>query len=215
MKSELDLNNFIVIDNFLEKDKFEEIQKLESSYNEERGKYNINYLLQKDHWSESLFRADDVEAKDIFVQDKAYHYGLDNEKSILHLQNKIISYLSIKKEKNLYLQSQFYVWKNSNIFWHNDDSYDYGVTYYISKEWKKNWGGELLLENGQWISPKPNRIVFIKAPFSHKTCIVAEGAGERITIQTFVQKKFKPESLFSGERLKLFIEMLEKKSKIR
>ena len=55
--------------------------------------------------------------------------------------------------------------------WNRQEQVDF------DNEWEDNWGGELLLENNQWISPKPNRIVFIKAPFKHKTCIVAEGAG--------------------------------------
>ena len=218
MKSKLDLNNFIVVDNFLEEDKFRDIQELELTHDEKKDEYKVNYLSQKDVWRDGLFSGDGVEATNMHVQDETYFYGIHNEEPIIHLQNKIVSFLQNNLKQNLYLKSptkkfysasKFYSWENSNIFWHNDGGWDYGITYYIHNEWEDNWGGELLLENNQWISPKPNRIVFIKAPFKHKTCIVAEGAGERLTIQTFVQKDFNPEKMLSDEQLDAFKKLPE------
>ena len=77
-------------------------------------------------------------------------------------------------------------WNNSNITWHYDDGYKYGTTFYLNKYWDKDWGGELLLKDNTFIKPEPNRLVIIKTPYEHKTCITSPDAPNRLTIQTFI-----------------------------
>ena len=216
-------NDFFVVDNFLEPDKFKDIQDLELEYNKEKDEYKVNYLSQKDIWPETLFKKDGVESTEMLVQLENYYYRHHDEKPMLHLQNKIISYMKNNLKQNLYLESptkkfylvsKFFFWKNANIMWHNDYGYDYGITYYISDTWKDNWGGELLLGNGNWVSPKPNRIVFIKNSLPHKTSPVMEGAGDRISVQTFIQKDFDENKIgLPTEKLKQLKEMSTKERK--
>ena len=102
--------------------------------------------------------------------------------SIISFQNQLSSYLNVSSKLN----STFYNWNNSNITWHYDDGYEYGTTFYLNKHWDKDWGGELLLKDNTFIKPEPNRLVIIKTPYEHKTCITSPDAPNRLTIQTFI-----------------------------
>ena len=196
LTSKFNKYNYVVIDDFLDEEKFKEIQEVE---------YNTDYIIQKDSWPEKLFKSGGVETKNMLIQHNACFYGLHNDKSILYLQKQILSFLEMEKEKNIFAQSLFFDHKKSNIFWHNDEGYDYGVTYYISEHYDDNWGGELLLENGKWISPEPNRIIFIKSPFWHKTNPMLEDCpGDRVTLQTFIQKEYEPSRFLYDDNLEFF-----------
>ncbi len=110
------------------------------------------------------------------------------------LQDKIIDTLTeyedeidIKISKGFKsFYSRIYNWKESNIFWHNDGDKLAGITYYINREWKSNWGGEIMFKDGTFYEPKPNRICCIFKGFYHKTNPVIKGAADRMTIQNFI-----------------------------
>tara|TARA_B100000287_G_scaffold127705_1_gene119751 strand:- start:11494 stop:12102 length:609 start_codon:yes stop_codon:yes gene_type:complete len=195
--------SYTVIDNFLEKDKFKEIQKLE---------LEVEYVSRKKAWPDNLWQKDGIEAKDMGVQFDAFFYGRHNVSPILHLQDEILSEIDIKMNDKVFVQSQFLYFDKSSILWHNDECYDYGISYYIHEEWEDDWGGELLLDDGQWIAPKPNRLVILdhtKGPIWHKTTAVPDDCpGERLTMQTFIQLDFDPKRFFEDEeRIKEFNKM--------
>lgn len=112
-----------------------------------------------------------------------------------------------------------YVWpQQSSISWHSDGAaYEThsrigGFTFYAHKYWNAEWGGEFLMfpERGQqglvfdnsnvseqilsrgigtWISPKPNRLLFITGDALHKVSKTSPVAAPRLTIQGFIYRR--------------------------
>ena len=178
-----DEKKYIVIDNFLDNDIYEEIYNLVNNYN--------NFTKSKTHWPKTLYKQDEIEVGNVSVSDDTFLYGEHDELCIQILQNKIVEFLFEKFNMNYYptFFSKIHNWKQSCILWHDDGNKYVGITYYLNKKWSKNWGGELLLEDNTFIRPKGNRIVFIFTPFQHKTNPTIDGADDRLTIQTFVGRK--------------------------
>ena len=81
------------------------------------------------------------------------------------------------------------------VLWHRDgDEYVGAFSYYIHKEWDGNSGGQFLYKPGDpnadfeggFITPRPNRLVVIKAPLLHAVPPVVEGAGsDRLALTGF------------------------------
>ena len=190
----IEKNNYIVVDNFLEFDKFHEIRNLYDNtllYNSEK-KFNKNLYNQKS-WP---YINETVEVDNVFISD-SWKYDNRNDKKypkcIKDFQEEIINFLDVPD--TTYIASKFHEMKNnSSILWHTDHTWRYGITYYLNDVWDNNWGGELLLDNGknilggygEWISPKPNRIVFINAPLYHRTTPQSIKNKKRKSLQTFV-----------------------------
>jgi len=72
----------------------------------------------------------------------------------------------------------------ASLDWHNDGGQVTGAyTYYANPEWRKEWGGELLIRTaetpdaGFFLEPRPNRLVVIRGNTDHKLCKVSLLAG--------------------------------------
>jgi Rps23 Pro-64 3,4-dihydroxylase Tpa1-like proline 4-hydroxylase len=77
----------------------------------------------------------------------------------------------------------------SGINWHDDNIYNYGITYYINRRWNLKFGGELLFKhenNNGFIPLIGNSLVIIKAPLLHKVNHVSKTIIPRKTIQIFI-----------------------------
>jgi len=92
---------------------------------------------------------------------------------------------------------------NSGLTWHIDGSCRGAFAYYVHEEWRPHWGGQLLVgrgslpvsenqmqgiygqmradacDQGDFISPMPNRLVFIKPGTPHCVTPVTSAAGDR------------------------------------
>tara|TARA_R110002124_G_scaffold276763_1_gene447691 strand:- start:204 stop:746 length:543 start_codon:yes stop_codon:yes gene_type:complete len=79
----------------------------------------------------------------------------------------------------------------AGINWHDDNSHEYGITYYINRRWNSKFGGELLFThetaNG-FVPLTGNSLLVIKAPLLHKVVTVTKPIVPRKTIQIFVGK---------------------------
>jgi hypothetical protein len=81
--------------------------------------------------------------------------------------------------------------QGTGLDWHSDaDHYSGAFTLYAHKEWQPPWGGELLLstdlvspdrwqECGTFVTPRPNRLVLLRAGTLHKVHRVTPRAGDR------------------------------------
>tara|TARA_R100000149_G_C5870103_1_gene134259 strand:- start:1147 stop:1710 length:564 start_codon:yes stop_codon:yes gene_type:complete len=85
-----------------------------------------------------------------------------------------------------------YMTKNTGIQWHDDHGYKYGITYYLNRRWDENWGGEFLFKDTEkgihgFVPVAGNRLIIIKAPFTHKVNLVNSLHMPRISIQMFLK----------------------------
>jgi len=173
-----------IIDNFLDDKLYNDLYDLAISTKPVRE--------SRDFWTAGLYKESGVEQKNsVKISSGFVNLNDDNPECIKKFQEYIKMYMLPIYKDSYKITSMFYNWNESNIFWHDDGSHRYGITYYLNKEWEADWGGELLLQDSTFVQPKPNRIIFIKAPYNHKTSLVAEGAPDRLTIQTFVSDKDK------------------------
>lgn len=97
----------------------------------------------------------------------------------------------IVKESNITLpsvscSSSFWIYPpGSGLHYHNDGIYAGSYAFYIHEEWDETWGGELLIRpdnddlGGQFIIPKPNRLVLIAPNILHSINPVHLRAGNR------------------------------------
>ena len=79
----------------------------------------------------------------------------------------------------------------AGINWHDDGSYEYGVTYYLNRRWNPKFGGELLFSDNRFsgfIPVKGNSLLILKTPVSHKVSAVTKSLVPRKTIQIFINK---------------------------
>lgn len=64
---------------------------------------------------------------------------------------------------------------------HDDARFAGTFTLYVHEEWRREWGGELLVEGAaEPIFPEPNRMVFLKSGVPHVVESVSGAAGERL-----------------------------------
>ena len=77
----------------------------------------------------------------------------------------------------------------SGINFHNDNTFKYGLTYYLNRRWSAQWGGELMFRTKSQCGYLPvvgNSLVIVKSPLEHKVNPVLSSIVPRITIQSFV-----------------------------
>lgn len=77
----------------------------------------------------------------------------------------------------------------AGINWHDDNGYNYGITYYINRRWNQYFGGEFLFKdkyNKGFIPIVGNSIVIVKAPLDHKVAPIHKPLLPRKTIQIFI-----------------------------
>jgi len=131
--------------------------------------------------------------------DKNLKYGYKNffKNTVLDTKYKPLEKIKILLENNPFHKIKFSNFKplihsmenGSGINWHNDDMYEYGITYYINRRWDLKFGGEFLFtdknSNG-FIPVVGNSIVIVKAPFIHKVAPVMKPIVPRKTIQIFI-----------------------------
>jgi Rps23 Pro-64 3,4-dihydroxylase Tpa1-like proline 4-hydroxylase len=82
----------------------------------------------------------------------------------------------------------------TKLSWHNDKGYKAAVIFYAHKDWKINWGGELMIAHGpnnienslekfglgHYIFAKPNRLVFTFNGVWHSINRVDQNAGDNV-----------------------------------
>jgi hypothetical protein len=84
-----------------------------------------------------------------------------------------------------------------SLNWHNDIFFDkinnsqrkYAATYYINKNWKEQYGGELMFKDScikGFIQPSGNSLVIIKTGFKHKVNPIIIKNIPRFSIQTWI-----------------------------
>ena len=75
---------------------------------------------------------------------------------------------------------------------HDDHIYELAMTIYINREWKTDWGGAFLYEDGEEgmraIFPEYNKCVFFEPPLVHCTTMPTINAPLRKSIQIFTGK---------------------------
>jgi len=129
-------------------------------------------------------------------------YGFKNfvKNTSLDTNNKLIQKIKILLENNSFHKIKFNNFQPSifsmqdgaGINWHDDNPYEYGITYYINRRWNHKFGGEFLFKNTSnngFIPLIGNSLVIIKAPLLHKVTPVMKSIVPRKTIQIFVDKK--------------------------
>ena len=129
-------------------------------------------------WNKSLYEYDGGQVGPCFVGKgdfKDYNEGLSD----------LVSRMAGQKVG--YVETLMYRWTpGSCILWHDDHGHDANITLYVS-EWERNWGGELMLEDGRWIAPEKNKLLIFLEQISHRTNLRLPDTPERLTLQTFVK----------------------------
>ena len=118
-----------------------------------------------------------------------------------HLSDEIlesIDKISPKNYKNNDILIQFHIWDRlSGINWHDDGTYDYGITIYLNEYWDENWGGIFLWQDKtddnqiKGLMPKKNTMVINDNYEEH--CVTPVGVlydMPRMTIQIFKRKVY-------------------------
>lgn len=109
------------------------------------------------------------------------------QKIKLLLENNAFHKIKIKDYKpTLHSMSD-----GSGINWHDDEGWEYGITYYVNRRWSTGFGGEFMFtsqEGHGFIPITGNSLVIVKSPFQHKVGPVLKPLVPRKTIQIFVDK---------------------------
>ena len=149
------------------------LEKIGEKFSEE-----IHWETSTQFWGKSLFEYDGHQVGPCFVGKsdfKDYNEGISD----------LVSRLSGQKVKDV--TTLMYRWSlNSCILWHDDHGHDANITFYVS-EWRPNWGGELMLWDGRWISPEQNKLLIFLEKIRHKTNLRLPKTPERLTLQTFIK----------------------------
>lgn len=107
--------------------------------------------------------------------------------SVLH--QKISDIIKIKCQIDKFISIQFYYWTpGSHIPWHDDRSYNGGITIYLNKSWDEAWGGIFLYKDGDYINglyPKQNRSIMQCGCIPHSVAPTSKNSDVRRTIQIF------------------------------
>lgn len=178
--------SYILLDDFVDQDLFVRIEGLFT--------LPLPYRTSSSFWSESLFTYK-VNGKDHTVSDclifDSNQFDDESVKEVLLEYNFYISHVfsSITGKEISYINTMLYKWgSGSSILWHNDKGWDANATLYVNK-WDKNWGGELMLGDGSWIRPEPNKIIICSDRINHKVNAVLSECPERLTLQTFIRSE--------------------------
>ncbi len=158
-----------------------------------------NYAISKYNSNELAFKTNNLWDNEIVMDSKPILiHTLDNSHN---LYNKLKSYIINNSElsNNLELTNShlsdlnFYFYTpGAHIPWHNDINHVGGITIYLNKEWKDNWGGALLYKHNDskmidgGIYPKQNRAIIITNNIAHTVIPTTCSSDIRISIQCFV-----------------------------
>ena len=161
------MNNYQIINNFLDYKLFNELCKLSKSlpilYDSNKlWPVGLGYgnILISEQFTTYMDDENDRKLND----SSGTPVATTHPKPIISFQNILISFLNLKN-KFRSISSTFYDWHNSNITWHDDGAWFYGITLYLNEHWNENWGGELLLEDNTFVKPEPNRLVIINIAY--------------------------------------------------
>lgn len=197
---QLNKDRFVVVDNFLAKDFYEELYEQAMRCDDWDDSKTIWVpLLSKDPFSDSEVRNSVKISRTAHMRqylDGSWQInnnapGWDN-KLLGQFQHSVMEFLQAmgialdKLDKPTAFTRIHKVPEESSILWHDDGSWAYAIMYYLNKEWEPNWGGELLLENHSWMPIKSNRLAIMKPPIYHRTNSTARSAPDRMSFQTFI-----------------------------
>lgn len=153
-----------IIDDFLDKDKFEELQHM----------VNVTHWSDTNHtlWSEELYEGDNkVDMTPIkplqFVVDK-FDEPYEQFANMLWYRYHPGSYILFHVDSG-----------------HNN-MYNYGFTLYLNNIWDRNWGGQLLYGEDSFVSPKPNRCVIMDRTTPHAVARTSWTAPYRMCLQGWI-----------------------------
>tara|TARA_Y100001951_G_scaffold79694_1_gene67554 strand:+ start:1989 stop:2483 length:495 start_codon:yes stop_codon:yes gene_type:complete len=139
---------------------------------------DIDWETSTRFWSKALYEYDGNEVNPCFVGKSSFK---DYNEGIADLVSRL------SRQKVGHVETLMYRWTpGSCILWHDDHGHDANITFYVS-EWDRNWGGELMLEDGRWIAPEQNKLVIFLEQIPHKTTLRLPNTPERLTLQTFVK----------------------------
>ena len=146
-------------------------------------KKNISFSNTKNTWSQDLLYG---------FKNYTKNCELDDDNLLLQKLKILIKNNPFHKINN----KQFYFVAHSmsdglGINWHNDDGYDYGITYYLNRRWNYKYGGEFLFMDKEQYGFTPvigNSLLIVKTPLYHKVVPVSKPLVPRKTIQMFVKK---------------------------
>lgn len=221
MKITLKTKNYVVIDDLLPRDQFENLwlHVQNESY--------INPHSTQTGW-QKVWRLNDYNClggPSYVLSKKPFNNYMDGASSWMLAAAKHAEDISGKQGEN-WVDATFrsYVYpRGSKLSWHNDaGNYYAALTYYTHPYWGSTWGGELLVANvsknipttvktaphldhkwedeylaeigaGQWIFPKPNRLVIMAGGAYHSINRIDDNAGDncRCSIVGFFLKESK------------------------
>lgn len=218
MKIVLKTKKYIIVDDLLPKDQFENLwlHIQNESY--------MNPHTTQTGW-QKVWRLNDsncLGSQSYLLSKKPFNNYMDGASSYMlaasNYAEDIVGKQSIQWEEATF---RSYVYqRGSKLSWHNDaGNYHSSLTYYAHPYWGSTWGGELLIasvpenipthvktaphldhkwedeyiaENGtgQWIFPKPNRLVIMSGGVYHSINRIDNDAGDncRCSIVGFLMK---------------------------
>jgi len=145
-------------------------------------------------YSNNLLKNDD----NIFTTNYMWDYNvrLDSNPVLVHsvtdieLISSIANIVNSKFGRDIKIDVMFYYWTpGSHIPWHNDSTYNGGITIYLNETWNNNHGGIFLFEDGtnniRGIYPKKNTAVEQFGNVYHCVCPTTNQSDIRRTIQIF------------------------------
>jgi Rps23 Pro-64 3,4-dihydroxylase Tpa1-like proline 4-hydroxylase len=178
------------VDNFLKEDSF---QKISNQFSDKQGWESSKYFWPKslfEYYTGSPIRGAEKKRLNSCLVGKG---DFDEYNENL---TQLVGQLSGKKVEHI--ETLMYQWtEGSCILWHDDHGHDVNVTLYMS-HWDRNWGGELLLENGTWVAPEKNKLVIFMERMQHKTTLRLPEVPPRLSLQTFIRFKKPDEGVYYG-----------------
>lgn len=154
----------------------------------------FNYAISKYNSHDMVFKTNKVWTDGI-VQDSypiLIHTLHDTDDLSIRLKSHMLDNIDLPYNNVSTTNLSFYFYTSgAHIPWHDDGHHNGGITIYLNKEWKNDWGGALLYseDNSNMIDggfyPKQNRAIIITDNIPHTVVPTTKYSDIRISIQCF------------------------------
>tara|TARA_B110000879_G_scaffold18879_1_gene22913 strand:+ start:1570 stop:2115 length:546 start_codon:yes stop_codon:yes gene_type:complete len=153
----------------------------------------FNYAISKYNSHDMVFKTNNA-WKNSIVQDSnpiLIHTLDDTDDLSIRLKSRIVNNNELTYNICTTNLSFYFYTSGSHIPWHDDGNHNGGITIYLNKEWKDDWGGALLYRdnNSNMIDggfyPKQNRAIIITDNIPHTVVPTTQSSDIRISIQCF------------------------------